>query len=151
FDYLYGRFFGAFIAGMIAYASVPLGIFIGTLMPWIDQVKLGPLHVEHYLYAYFLIGMPTIFVTSAAFFALATATRSMLATYVGVVAFLILYLMLTALFQKPQYDHVVGLIEPFGIGALQEVTKYWTTSDRNTLLPPLAAMMLENRAIWFGV
>ncbi len=151
FDYLYGRFSGAFIAGMIAFLSVPLGILVGTWMPWLDQMKLGPFHATHYLYAYFLVAMPTIFVTAAAFFALATATRSMLATYVGVVAFLVLYTVLIALFVDPQYDHIVGLLEPFGIGAFQEATKYWTAADRNTLLPPLYGILLYNRAIWFAV
>ena len=150
FDYLFGRFTGAFIAGMIAFASVPLGILIGSWMPWLDPMKLGPFHAEYYLYAYFLIAMPTLLVMGAMFFALATATRSMLATYVGVVAFLVLYFVLVGLFAKPQYEHMVGLWEPFGLGAIGEVTKYWTASDRNTMLPPIAGMVAYNRLIWFG-
>jgi len=151
FDYLFGRFTGAFIASMVAFFSVPLGVFIGTLMPWVDPVKLGPFHLEHYLYAYFLIAGPSLFVMAAGFFALATATRSMLATYVGVVGFLIFYFVLTGIFSKPQYDHIVGLFEPFGIGAVQEATKYWTASDRNTMLPPLWGVIGENRLIWFSI
>lgn len=150
FDYLFGRFSGAFIAGMIAFASVPLGILIGSLMPWLDPMKLGAFRPEDYLYAYFLVAMPTLLVMGAMFFALATATRSMLATYVGVVAFLVLYLVLIGLLAKPQYEHMVGLLEPFGLGAVGEVTKYWTASDRNTMLPPLAGIVAYNRLIWFG-
>ncbi|HEY4940827.1 MAG TPA: M1 family aminopeptidase [Rhizomicrobium sp.] len=151
FDYLFGRFAGAFTAGALMMLSLPLGILIGSFMPWLDPMKLGPFRPEDYLYAYFILVLPTIFVLGAAFFALATATRSMMATYVGVVAFLILYLMLTVLFSKPQYDHIVGLLEPFGIGAIQEVMKYWTTSDRNTMLPPLVGVVLINRAVWFAM
>jgi aminopeptidase N len=151
FDYLFGRFTGAFIAGMLAYASVPLGILIGTLMPWLDPVKLGAFRPEDYLYAYFLVALPTLFVMGAAFFALATATRSMLATYVGVVGFLVFYFVLTGLFSRPEYDHIVGLLEPFGLGAIGEATKYWTASDRNTILPPLSGILIENRAIWFAI
>jgi len=73
----------------------------------------------------------------------------MMATYVGAVAFLIGYFVLTNLFQKPQYDHSVGLLEPFGIGAVQDATRYWTTADRDTMLPPLGGVILANRAIWF--
>jgi len=151
FDYLFGRFTGAFAAGMLAFASVPLAILIGSLMPWMDPVKLGPFVPVHYLYAYFVVAMPTILVTAAMFFALATATRSMMATYVGAVAFLMLNIVLTALFAKPQYDYIVGLVEPFGLGAFFEATKYWTASDRNTMLPPLDGIILYNRAIWFSI
>ncbi|HEY0283716.1 MAG TPA: M1 family aminopeptidase [Rhizomicrobium sp.] len=150
FDYLFGRFTGAFAAGMIAFASVPLGILIGSWMPWLDPEKLGPFRVEYYLYAYFLVAMPTLLVMGAMFFAIATATRSMLLTYVGVVGFLVAYLVLIGLFNQPQYDHLIGLIEPFGLGAVGEVTKYWTTFDRNTMLPPLNGVIAENRLIWFG-
>jgi aminopeptidase N len=150
FDYLFGRFSGAFVAGAIAFLSVPLGVLIGSFMPWIDPLKLGPFRPEDYLYAYFLIALPTLLVMASIFFALATATRSMLGTYLGVVAFLICYLVLTALFAKPQFDHIVGLIEPTGLGAISEATKYWTAYERNALLPPLAGIVIENRAIWFG-
>jgi aminopeptidase N len=150
-DYLFGRFTGAFIAGALAFASVPLAILVGSQMPWLDAMKLGPFRPEDYLYAYFLIALPTLFVTAAGFFALATATRSMLATYVGVVAFLILNVVLMELFRNPQYDHVVGLFEPFGLGAIFEATKYWTAFDRNTSLPPLEGIIAYNRLIWFGV
>ncbi|HEY5046554.1 MAG TPA: M1 family aminopeptidase [Rhizomicrobium sp.] len=151
FDYLFGRFTGAFVAGLIAFASAPLGILVGTLMPWLDPVKLGPFHAGYYLYAYFFMAAPTLFVMAAGFFALATATRSIFATYVGAVAFLVFYFVLTGLFDRPQYDHIIGLLEPFGIGAVSEATKYWTASDRNTMLPPFSGIVLENRLIWFSL
>ncbi|MEI9886266.1 MAG: M1 family aminopeptidase [Rhizomicrobium sp.] len=151
FDYLFGRFTGAFAAGAVMALALPLGILIGSLMPWLDPMKIGPFRPQDYLYAYGVLMLPTLFVLGAAFFALATATRSMMATYVGAVAFLVLYLVLSVLFQKPQYDHIVAILEPFGIGALLEVTKYWTTSDRNTMLPPIADVVLYNRALWIGI
>jgi aminopeptidase N len=151
FDYLFGRFAGAFVAGALAFASVPIAILIGTLMPWVDPMKVGAFHLNDYLYAYFVVAIPTLFLTGAIFFALATATRSMLATYVGVVAFLVLYFVMNALFSKPEFDHITGLLDPFALGAVQEATKYWTASDRNTLLVPLSGIMAENRAIWIGI
>jgi ABC-type transport system involved in multi-copper enzyme maturation permease subunit len=151
FDYLFGRFTGAFGATTALALFIPLGILIGSFMPWVDPQRIGPFHAEHYLYTYFVIMLPTLLMLAAAFFALATATRSMMATYVGGVAFLIGYLVLLVLFQKPQYDHIVGILEPFGMGAVAEITKYWTTSDRNTILPPLAQVMLLNRAIYLGL
>jgi aminopeptidase N len=151
FDYLFGRFTGAFGAGMVMALAIPLGILVGSFMPWIDPQRLGPLHLDHYVYDYLIIMLPTLFVMGAAFFALATATRSMMATYVGAVAFLMAYLVLITLFRKPQYDHIVGMVEPFGMGALAEIVKYWTASDRNTMLPPLAEVMLINRAIYVGL
>jgi ABC-type transport system involved in multi-copper enzyme maturation permease subunit len=151
FDYLFGRFSGAFLAGCLAFAAVPLAMLIGSLMPWLDPDKVGPFRLIDYLYIYFLICIPTLFVTGAGCFALATSTRSMAGTYVGVIGFLMLYFIAVSYFDKPEYDRVVGLWEPFGLGAFQQVTKYWTATERNTQLPAIAGLILYNRLIWIGL
>lgn len=151
FDYLLGRFIGAIFVAFIIIASVPLGILVGSWMPWLDAEKLGPFVPGHYLYALFLYGLPTLLVTGAGFFALATATRSMMWTYVGVIAFLVLFITSRILLRDPAYDSFSALADPFGIGALNQATKYWTASERNTQLPPMAGLILYNRLIWLGV
>ncbi|MDA8093997.1 MAG: ABC transporter permease, partial [Betaproteobacteria bacterium] len=151
FDYLFGRFLGAWLATMLILAAVPLGILAGSAMPWLDTFKVGPFRPADYLYAYLCVGAPTVLLFAAIFFALATATRSMMATYLGVVAFLILYVAMRQLFKQPQYDHIVALLEPFGIAAIGEVTKYWTGAERNTMLPPLFGIVAENRLVWVGI
>src|SRR5262249_29897842 len=113
FDYLFGRFAGAFGAVFLMAMAIPAGILVGSFMAWVDPQKIGPFTAQHYLYAIFVMMLPTLFVLSAAFFALATATRSMMSTYVGAVGFIIGYLVLIVIFQKPQYDHMVGILEPF--------------------------------------
>ncbi len=150
FDYLFGRFSGAFAAGCLAFAAVPLAMLIGSFMPWLDPEKVGPLRLGDYLYVYFLICVPTLFVTGAACFALATATRSMAGTYVGVIGFLMLYFVATAYFNKPEFERAVAFWEPFGLGAFEQVTKYWTATERNTRLPEIAGLILWNRVIWFS-
>jgi ABC-2 type transport system permease protein len=92
FDYLVGRFAGAFGVAFLVSCSVPLAIWIGSLMPWLDPDKLGPHRLGHYLYAQVVYAGPSLLVMAAGFFALATLTRSMMWTYVGVVAFLVLYI-----------------------------------------------------------
>ena len=92
-----------------------------------------------------------MFLVSAGFFALATVTRSMMATYVGVVAFMIVYLVAVALAAKPQFRTVMAYVEPFGVSAFANAVRYWTATERNTQLVPLAGALLWNRLIWSGV
>jgi aminopeptidase N len=149
--YLIGRFVGAVLVAFLVMASVPLAILIGSMMPWLDQEKVGSLVLTHYLYALFLVQLPVLLVSSAGLFALATATRSMMWTYVGVIAFLVLYFTERILLRDPAYDTITSLLDPFGIGALFISTKYWTAAERNSLLPPVQGLLLENRLIWLGV
>ena len=151
FDYLYGRFLGAFLAVALSFLSVSLGNILGTLMPWVDPETLGAFRPGDYLYGY-LLGLPGIFLTSAVFFALATVTRSMMATYVGVVALFILYLITTGVLgSKPEYEVLMAWIEPFGAGAYTLATKYWTAADRNSLNAPIEGVLLYNRLLWTGI
>ena len=151
FDYLFGRFVGAFAAAVLLFTAVPLGNLVGAAMPWVDPETLGPVRLGMYFYTLFVLCVPTLFVMGAGFFALATATRSMLTTYVGVIVFLVLFFVATGSLDQPGNETLVAMIDPFGLSAMSQLTKYWTAADRNTRLIPLEGVMLWNRALWFVV
>lgn len=151
-DYLIGRFVGAYLAAGLAFVAVPLAMFLGSLMPWVDQETLGPNVIGYYAFSYFVIALPNILLTSAIFFAVATLTRSMMYSYVCVVLFLVLYLAtLSALRSRPELRDIAGYVEPFGAAAIGRATRYWTAAEANTTIPPLDGVLLANRAIWMGV
>ena len=149
--YLFGRFAGSIAAALLVMAAVPLAIAIGSLMPWQDAEKIGPFVLVHYLYALFVIALPTLLIMGAAFFALATATRSLMWSYVGAIALLVLFTASRIWMRDLQHDTIAALSDPFGLSALAVTTKYWTATDRNTLLPPLSGLLLANRLLWIGV
>lgn len=151
FSYLFGRFTGAFVAAACAFLVVPLGIWIGSLMPWLDPETIGPNRFSYYAFAYFVFALPSIFMVSALFFAVATITRSMMYTYVAVVLFLVLYIVLNSVMSsQPEYRDLASYIEPFGLAAFGNATRYWTAAESNTLIPPIDGVLLANRAIWLG-
>ncbi len=151
FDYLFGRFSGAFAAVALAFLAVPLAMFVGSFMPWVDPETLGPNTLGAYAFAYLWLALPALFVTSAIFFTLATVTRSMMATYVGVAAFLVLYIVLNAALRDPDKRPIAALVEPFGLAAFGLATRYFTAAEANTLTPPIAGALLWNRMIWVPV
>ncbi len=152
FDYLMGRFLGAFAVAAIAFLTISFAIFLGSMMPWIDQELVGVNKFSYYAYAYFIIAVPSVFVTSAIFFAIATITRSMMYSYLCVILFLVLYItILSAIGSQPSLRHLAAYVEPFGMGAVGDVTRYWTVAESNMLLPPLEGSLLANRLIWIGV
>jgi aminopeptidase N len=148
-SYLGGRFVGASAAAFVVLAMVPLGIFIGTLMPWQDVEKIGPFVLTHYLFGLFAFELPTLLITAALFFAVAIATRSLVWSNVCALAFLILFFVARgATRNDPAWERVASVLDPFGWSPLAYVTKYWTASERNTLLPSYTGVLLANRALW---
>lgn len=152
FDDLFGRFAGAFAVAAFCMLLVPLAIVVGSVMPWADPAQAGPVRIVDHLYGYFVFGLPNLFIHSAIFFALATITRSMMATYLGVVGLVSGFVVLQRSFRdEPAIEAVVAMAEPFGARAFSDVTRYWTIAERNAMLPDLGGLLLWNRLFWIGI
>ena len=152
FDYLIGRFIGAFAIAALCMLLVPLAICLGSLMPWADPATLGPNRLVDHLYGYFLFALPNLLVHSAVFFALATTTRSMMGTYLGVIGFVSAYFVLDSAFgDRPQVQSGLAIADPFGARAIKEATRYWTVAERNVSLPEFTGALLYNRVLWIGI
>ncbi|WP_230480754.1 ABC transporter permease/M1 family aminopeptidase [Sphingomonas sp. Leaf21] len=150
--YLLARFLGAFTAAAIAFLAIPLAIWLGSLMPWVDPETLGPNRIGDYLYAYALLALPNLFLTACIFFAVATMTRSMTYSYLAVVVFLVLYFALMSLgASKPEWREAIAHVEPFGVAAFGWATRYWTAAEANAGMPPFTGLLAFNRAICMAI
>jgi aminopeptidase N len=147
FDYLFGRFTGAHLAALLSFAAVPIGMWLGSMMPWVDRETLGPTMLGAYSYA-FLWSASVLFLSSAIFFALATVTRSMMWTYVGVVAFIVVRSIFNLLLSRQGLETTAAFWEPNGVAAFGLATRYWTATERNSLLPAIQGLILWNRVLW---
>ena len=149
-SYLFGRFAGGTLFACLVGIAALLGTLLGTLMPWLDQERLGPLTLTPYLFSIWAIIVPNLFVISALFFSVAALTRSMMAAYVAALGFMITFIVVANATDQEML-HVLALGEPFGIVAFGEITRYWTVFDRNFGMPEVTDTLLYNRAIWLGI
>ena len=146
-NYVLGRFTGGLLVAVLGFFAVPIGMAFGSVMPWVDPETVGPQVLSYYLWPYLILAIPNIFLMCSLLFGLATITRSMLWSYVGVVIFFMGYLIVTSVLGPlPEYRQALALWEPLGFGALSEATRYWTAAEMNSKLLPLDGNMLFNRA-----
>jgi len=152
FDYLFGRFLGAFAAGALVMATVTLGQWIGTLMPFANQEMLGPNRLSAFAYGYGLFALPNALIISALLFALATATRSTAGTFIGVVGFLFLYIFSQGLMQsQPGLLDFRVFADPLGMSAYMASSRYFTAAELNAGAIPVTDMMLLSRLFWVAI
>ena len=141
-----GRFLGGVTIAWIGYLAVPLGMAIGSMMPWVDPETVGPQRLSFYAWPFLLFALPNILLTSAILFALATVLRSMMAAYIGAVLLVMGYLVTMSIVgQKIEYREIFAMWEPLGNGALREATRYWTQAEMNGRLIDLSGTVLFNR------
>ena len=147
-----GRFIGGFIIACIGYLAVPLGMFAGSVMPWVDPETIGPQVLSYYLWPFLILAVPNLFAMCAILFALATVLRSMMASYIGAVVIVMGYLITNGVVgNQIEYRETFARFDPLGIGAADDLTRYWTQAEMNSKLIDLAGFLPFNRLFTIGL
>ncbi|GAB3780539.1 ABC transporter permease/M1 family aminopeptidase [Dyella agri] len=149
--YLGGRFAAGYLVMVAIMLLCALGLALGGSMSWVDAARLGPSDWHGYAWALGVMALPNLLFIAAVLFLLATATRSLLATLIGVIAFIVLLSIAKLLTQDVSHHALAAILDPFGSRTLQIVTRYWTPDQINRQLPPLGGLLLFNRLLWIGV
>jgi ABC-type transport system involved in multi-copper enzyme maturation permease subunit len=150
-EYLLGRFMGAFTVAFLAYSAVAWGTMAGSFMPWLDIERIGPFRPWDYFYTLTVLALPSLLFIGGLMVCVSALTRSILLTYSAAAGFLVLYIVSANMLSDPELLTVATLLDPFGFSSLQEATRYWTVSERNTLLIPVEGLFLWNKVIWISV
>ncbi|MFH1004660.1 MAG: ABC transporter permease [Bacteroidota bacterium] len=151
FSYLAGRFFGSIVITLLVLISIPLGILIGSFMPYLDREIFGPFNLMAYIQPYLVFVIPNVIFAGAFFFTTATLTRNILVNYLGMVIFLVLYGIAGSLISDIDNETLAAMLDPMGTSALRGVTKYWTLAEKNTMIIPLTGILLLNRVVWISI
>lgn len=149
--YLAGRFAGAFVAMIAVYAAIPLGLLVGSAMPWVDAEKLLPIQLVSYLQPFLVIGLVNVLVISALFFVAGALTRSQFVVYTMGIFLLVAWSITGRMTRDLRNDWIGALADPFALQTFRIATRYWTVADKNTLLVPLDGYMLGNRLLWIAI
>jgi len=150
--YQTGRFFGAYLVVLVVFLTVPLGVLLGSQfglsVGWLDSELVGPNKFVYYAAPYFYIAVPSLLVLSAIFNSVAVYFKTMMSVYVAAVVIFIAYQIASAYFDDLAFRNIVVYADPFGLGSLIDLTRYWTVSDKNTEVLTLTGDLLVNRILW---
>ncbi|WP_265529472.1 ABC transporter permease/M1 family aminopeptidase [Sphingomicrobium marinum] len=145
---VFGRFIGSYAVAVLGFLAVPLGLFIGTLMPWVDPELIGPQVFSYYAWPFLILVIPNLFFASALLFSVSTVTRSLMWSYVAVILLVMAYLAFQNIFQgDPEQEAIFARFDPFGVGAVSLETRYWSGAEYNSKLIELGGILLSNRIL----
>jgi ABC-2 type transport system permease protein len=158
FAYLGGRWAGSLVTTVFVFSGSVLGEFLGTLAPWADHSRIGPNHLWWYLQPFFSISVVQIFFLGSLFFAIAALTRKIFVVYVqGAAVFMVYVIGITVFSATRSLERFwSGIFDPVGFLLIDDITRYWTVVERNTMLlswsPNVASgVFLINRLLWTSV
>ncbi|MDQ3280423.1 MAG: hypothetical protein M3Q69_03320 [Acidobacteriota bacterium] len=150
-EYLGGRFLATLLVHAILVLVTPLGLWLGTLMPYLPREAFGPNYAAAYLQPVVLFLLPNLVLVGAILFTIAVVTRHAIPVYLGAIVILIGYLFAANLWGSISNPLLSALADPLGINALKGMTKYWTASERNVRTVGFPAMLLWNRVLWLAI
>ncbi len=159
FAYLGGRWAGSFVTTVFAFSGLLFGTWLGTFAPWADHTRIGPNQIWWYLQPFLSVVVLQIFFIGSLFFVVAALTRKILIVYLQGVALFMLYIILITVFSATRsLEHFwSGIFDPIGFILIDNITRYWTVIEKNTLLLPWdfggnsPGVFLYNRLLWTAV
>jgi hypothetical protein len=148
YQYMFGRFLGAYLVLAVIMSSILLGVALSGLIPGIDPGHLARQSPLAYAVPFLFTLLPNIFIFGAIFFVLAALSRRMLPVYISSVVMMIGYTVAPSLARDLDYKTLAALIDPFGTTAISVMTEYWPPAERNTRLFSPGGLFLANRLLW---
>lgn len=149
--YLGGRFAGSFVTMVVVFLAVPLGMIVGSWMPWVDHTKLLPLDLSTYAITFLVLLIPSLFLLSAIFFAVGALTRNLFAIYTQGMVLLVAWSVAGQLTKDVTNQNIAALTDPLGLRSFALLTRYWSVVEKNTLTVPFAGPILLNRIVWTAI
>lgn len=147
---LLARAVAAFLVVTLIYATAAPTAEIGLRMPWVDASLAGALRLDAYLRTYAFLLLPNILIFGCIAFAAAAWTRGIASAYGLFLLFTGLLIVATT--TRLKYSLLVGpLLDPFGIAALNRMTRYWATAQLNANPIPIEGVLLWNRLLWGSI
>jgi len=159
--YLGSKFLVAFGSAIVSFGMFIIGMIIGHLMPWFSKDEIGPFSFLNYFWPYLVLVIPNILLCLSILTTLAWLTRSKLFIYVGGFLIYILYIAGSLFSNSPIFANAspssaaamsfAAKVDPFGLAAFLEQTRYWTSIEKNNELLHLSGNFLFNRVLWLSV
>ncbi|MBT7816723.1 MAG: hypothetical protein HN566_08305, partial [Polaribacter sp.] len=150
-NYLFAKFFSGIVVVSLIVLSISLGMIIGFRFPGTNPEIVGSFQIITYLKAYLIFILPNILLFGAIVFAVVTFSRNIAAGFITIIVLLFIQGVVESILSEPEQRGLLAILDPFGSGAVNYYTKYWTPSEQNELQLPIKEMIIYNRLLWLAV
>jgi ABC-2 type transport system permease protein len=151
FDYLIGRFAGSMTVSAGLFLAIAFGMFTAQFVPGQELANIGPYRVWPYITSFAVIALPNLLVMGACLFAIAIWKRKAIWTYLFVVLYMLLQDVVESIAGRMNNTLLASVLEPTGLGAINSITRYWSGSEMNQMMPAFSGEFMLNRVLWLSM
>jgi ABC-2 type transport system permease protein len=159
--YLFTRIISLAFVAFLSVSVAVAGLYLAHVLAWQPGEKIGPFDFMYYTWPLLVLALPNILLCTAVLCSMAWITGNKLMVYVSGLLIYILYitgsifsnspLIAGSAPASPEAMFLFARLDPFGMAAFFEQTRYWTAPERNSLNLALTGGFLFNRVLWLSV
>jgi hypothetical protein len=147
-DYAGGRILAAYMIGMLVILICAPCVVFGQDMPWVDQTRIGSTSWYALLWSILVLVVPNTLLVTGFVSLVASRTRSLRATYVGLIVFELLYFASQRALPHLVSHQMAALFDAHGVNELIHSILHSSVDQLNRGLPPLSLAFVANRILW---
>jgi ABC-2 type transport system permease protein len=159
--YVISRFLIIFSISFFCYFIFLCGLIAGHLLEGNGREEFGKFELWNYLQPFLLLLVPNILFCTAVACAIGLVTKNKMLVYVSGILIYFLYWGVALFTNSPLMTGATPVsleamnwsakLDPFGVGAFFEQTRYWTAIERNSQLLQLTGNLLFNRTLYLFI
>ena len=158
-DYYFGKFFGAVIVSLVPMLGISAGALLAPILAplfpasfdMVPPERFGPVIWSGHIDGLIVFAIPNVIISGVFLFSLAIIFRSNIVSFIGAMLILVLYLVSEGFTSDIKKEWLANLLDPFGVGPFETMTKYLTVSEKNNSGVGLEGNLLINRLVWLGI
>ncbi|MBO6524705.1 MAG: hypothetical protein JJ971_12820 [Balneolaceae bacterium] len=150
-QYISGKFASGFLLIFIIQAFFYTGLFVGSILPGVNEGLIGDHSFSIYLVPFLSITLVNSFWIGVLTFSVVSLSRNIHAAFVTVILVFVLRRAILFILAGPDNLSTLTLLDPFGEFAVLNATAGWTISEVNTQFVPLTNDLVLNRLLWSGI
>lgn len=159
--YITSRFCIIFCISILCYLLFIAGLMAGQMLRGNGSEEFGPFRLINYLQPFLILLLPNILFCTAVACAIGLFTKNKMLVYVSGVFIYFLYWGVAMFTNSPLIANSTPVtnasmqmsasLDPFGMAAFLEQSRYWTALQRNEQLLQLIGNLLINRILYIAI
>lgn len=149
--YFLVRYFGSLISSIAILSSIAFGVWLATLMPFVDRTLIMQNHAWFYLAPYLTGVIPGLLIFGAFILAVISFAKKMGAVYIAGIALFMGGMIAGTLTRDLDNKFLAALIDPYGSEAATQITRYWSMAEQSSQVLPFTGVYLYNRLLWLAL
>jgi ABC-2 type transport system permease protein len=150
-----GFVFGRSLAGLTVllyiFSAAPIGMYLGSVMPFVDPGKFCPNEFINYFYPFLISVVPYRVMTLSLLLGLSLYFKNTLTLMIGTIILLMAYPIIINMPIGLDAKYWVALFDPISLYTLDYFTQYLTIAEKNSELIPFEGIYLYNRLFVLGL